>query len=173
MRYPVLVGLMGCGKSSIGRRVAAELQCSLLDLDSQIVAQEGRTIPEIFAADGEEYFRDLESEVLRAALEKRAVIATGGGVVLREANRQLLKRYSPVIWLKAPPKFLARRIAGDSNRPLIAQGDTLQHLQQLAKTRHPLYRECADYVIARGEMKKRQVLAAIMEILAASDPTVS
>ncbi|MDX8413666.1 MAG: shikimate kinase, partial [Mariprofundales bacterium] len=91
MRYPVLVGLMGCGKSSIGRRLAKAMACSLIDLDDTIVAQAGCSIPEIFATHGEGYFRDLETAVLRDALKQPAVIATGGGIVLRKENRALLQ----------------------------------------------------------------------------------
>jgi len=165
MRYPLLIGLMGCGKSSVGRRLAAELRCQLIDLDSAIVAQAGCSIPQIFAAHGEAYFRDLESAALRDALKKPAVIATGGGIVMREENRALLQAHPLVIWLKASPKFLAGRIDGDSNRPLIAGGNTLKRLEDLAAVRHPLYRACADHVVARGKMKKRAVVASILSLI--------
>ncbi len=165
MRYPVLIGLMGCGKSSIGRRLAAALGCGLVDLDDAIVQRAGMSIPELFAAFGEAHFRDLETAMLEEALNQEAIIATGGGVVLRERNRALLKGHPPVIWLKASPEFLANRIDGDRNRPLIAGGDTLERLRQLAAERYPLYEACADHVIARDSMKKKQVVAAIRALL--------
>ena len=165
MRYPVLIGLMGCGKSSIGRRLAAALGCGLVDLDDAIVQRAGMSIPELFAAFGEAHFRDLETAMLEEALNQKAIIATGGGVVLRERNRALLKGHPPVIWLKASPEFLANRIDGDRNRPLIAGGDTLERLRQLAAERYPLYAACADHVIARDSMKKKQVVAAIRALL--------
>jgi len=162
---PVLIGLMGSGKSSVGRRLAAHLEIPLIDLDEYIVEKVGKTIPEIFTGLGEEAFRDMESSALREVLGKPAVIATGGGAILREENRALLKEHPPVIWLKASPEFLARRIDGDSNRPLIAEGETLKKLQALAEVRYPLYESCADYIVPRGEMKKRIVLDSILRFL--------
>ncbi|MDX8414403.1 MAG: shikimate kinase, partial [Mariprofundales bacterium] len=120
---------------------------------------------EIFATHGEGYFRDLETAVLRDALKQPAVIATGGGIVLRKENRALLQAHTPVIWLKASPKFLAGRIAGDSNRPLIAGGDPLPMLKRLAKERYPLYKVCANHVVARGKMKKCGVVKSILAML--------
>ena len=162
---PVLIGLMGSGKSSIGRRLAKTLKLKLIDLDDYIVAQAGMSIPDIFAERGEDGFRDMETAALRAVLGRSAVIASGGGVVMREENRALLKEHTPVIWLKASPEFLAERIDGDSNRPLIAEGDTLSRLQQLAELRYPLYEECADFTLPRGDMNKPDALAAILKFL--------
>ncbi|MDX8405829.1 MAG: shikimate kinase [Mariprofundus sp.] len=164
---PVLIGLMGSGKSSIGRRLAAALKTELIDLDDYIVQQAGMTIPEIFATQGEDAFRDMETTALRSVLGKKAVIASGGGIVMRKENRKLLKGHPPVIWLKASPEFLAERIDGDSNRPLIADGDTLARLQALAAMRYPLYQKCADFTLPRGDMKKKEALASILNFLAA------
>jgi len=162
---PILVGLMGSGKSSIGRRLARKLALPLIDLDDYIVEQAGRTIPQIFEQDGEVAFRELETAALREVAGKPAVIATGGGAVMSEINREILKKHPPVIWLKASPEFLADRIDGDANRPLIAAGDTLNRLRALAEVRYPLYEECADYVLPRGDMKKREALRSILTFL--------
>jgi len=162
---PILVGLMGCGKSSIGRRLAIHLNLPLLDLDDYIVEQAGRSIPEIFEQDGERAFRHMETNALRDVIDKQAVIATGGGIVMAEENRHLLAAHPPVIWLKASPEFLADRIAGDSNRPLIAAGDTLKKLQELAAMRDPLYEQCADFILPRGDMKKPEALQTIINFL--------
>jgi len=162
---PVLVGLMGAGKSSIGRRLARCLKLPLIDLDDYIVAKDGRSIPHIFEQDGEVFFRKLETAALAEVLGQDAVIATGGGIVMAEENRVLLNAHPPVIWLKASPEFLAARIDGDSNRPLIASGDTLKNLQALAEVRYPLYEQCADYVLPRGDMKKPEALNAILVFL--------
>jgi len=151
---PILIGLMGSGKSSIGRRLAVCLSLPLIDLDDYIVQKAGRSIPLIFEQDGESFFRQLESQALQEVLGNDAVIATGGGIVMAEKNRGLLKQHPPVIWLKASPDFLAERIDGDSNRPLIAAGETLKNLQALAELRYPLYEQCADYTLPRGDMKK-------------------
>ncbi len=163
---PILIGLMGSGKSSIGRRLARHLQLPLIDLDEYIVEKAGRSIPEIFERDGEPAFRQMETAALREVLGQHAVIATGGGIVMAEENRKLLASHPPVIWLKASPEFLADRIDGDSNRPLIAAGDTLKKLQALAAIRYPLYEQCADFILPRGDMKKPQALQTIIEYLA-------
>jgi len=162
---PLLIGLMGCGKSSIGRRLAKRLVMPLIDLDELIIERAGNSIPDIFEQFGEDYFRYMESKILHEIIGKQAIIATGGGVVLREANRNLLKAHPPVIWLKAAPEFLAERITGDANRPLIANQDALQKLTALATERHPLYAACADLVIARDDMNKDDIATLIIDFL--------
>lgn len=162
---PVLIGLMGCGKSSIGRRLSKRLEMPLIDLDEVVVERAGMSIPDIFTQYGEDAFRDMESEALAEHIGRRAVLASGGGVVLREANRRLLKGHPPVIWLKASPEFLAKRIAGDPNRPLLANQDALQKLTVLAAERYPLYEECADLVIERHHMEKDEITDRIVKYL--------
>jgi len=162
---PILVGLMGSGKSSIGRRLSKRLMLPLIDLDDYIMDKAGCSIPQIFEQDGEAVFRQMETDALREVVGRPAVIATGGGAVLSETNRRILKEHPPVIWLKASPEFLADRIDGDSNRPLIAAGDTLNRLRELAEIRYPLYEECADFVLPRGDMKKPEALRSIMDFL--------
>ncbi len=161
----VLIGLMGSGKSSIGRRLATRLELPLIDLDEYIVKETGLGIPEIFSRHGECEFRRLEHKALSKAIRRRAVIATGGGVVLSAENRVLLKQHPPVIWLKAEPEFLARRIEGDTNRPLVAAGDALEKLRELARVRHPLYAECANFILPRDQLKKDQATRMIVEHL--------
>lgn len=163
---PVLVGLMGAGKSSIGRHLARFLHVPLIDLDDYIVEKAGCSIPEIFEKYGETWFRQMEGEALKEVIGQRAVIATGGGVVMAPENLDVLKQHPPVIWLKASPEFLAARIDGDSNRPLIAEGDTLNRLRDLAAIRYPLYEACADLVIPREYMRKKEVMRVILRFLA-------
>jgi len=162
----ILIGLMGSGKSSIGRRLAAHLNLPLIDLDNTIVAKSGLSIPEIFTQQGETEFRKLETEILREAIAQHAVIATGGGVILSKENRTLLKGKAPVVWLRASPEFLAKRIEGDTNRPLIASGNTLEKLRELSDIRNPLYEECADFCLPRNEMDKQQAMEVIVRFLA-------
>ncbi|MDQ6966014.1 MAG: shikimate kinase [Mariprofundaceae bacterium] len=165
LEHPILIGLMGCGKSSIGRRLSKELKMPFIDLDDVIVEQAGMSIPEIFARHGEDYFRDLESVALANYIGQRVILASGGGVVMREINRKVLKSHPPVIWLKAPPEFIAARIAGDPNRPLIAGQDALRRLTELAAIRYPLYKECADLVIDREIMDKDLITEQIIKYL--------
>ncbi|RMH60341.1 MAG: shikimate kinase [Zetaproteobacteria bacterium] len=164
-----MIGLMGAGKSSVGRALAAALGLPFLDLDAYIVAQQGCTIPEIFAARGEQGFRAIESAALQAVLGRRCVLATGGGIVLQARNRALLRAHPPVIWLRAHPAVLATRIAGDANRPLIAGGDALARLTELAAERDPLYAQCADLVVDVDALDVRQVVRRILTLLARND----
>jgi len=165
LSHPVLIGLMGCGKSSIGRRLSRKLKMPLVDLDDVIVEEAGTSIPDIFAQDGENHFRDLESGALANHIGRRVILASGGGVVLRKINRKLLKSHPPVIWLKASPEFIAGRIAGDPNRPLLANQDALIRLTELAAERYPLYLECADLVIERESMDKDEITEHIIKYL--------
>jgi len=163
--FPVLLGLMGSGKTSIGKLLSKELGLPFIDLDHYIVDKAGKTIPEIFAEQGEEGFRDIESEALREVIGKPVVLSTGGGAVMREENRVLLEAHAPVIWLKSSLEFLAGRIEGDKNRPMIADRDALKTLQELAEIRYPFYTQCADYVLHRGAMNKAASLHAILQYL--------
>ena len=142
MKNLVLIGLPGCGKSTVGRRLAAELGLSFLDCDAEIEGKTGKKVEEIFAKMEEKFFRDQESEVLAQALSKPGkVIATGGGIVLRKENRDLLK--------KATVVFLDREIKNImstcdmAGRPLMKT----KTLEELARERRELYLSCADYVV--------------------------
>jgi shikimate kinase len=144
----VLVGMMATGKTTVGRAVAERLGRPFLDSDDLIERRTGRTVREIFESDGEQAFRALESQVLREALsgDAPAVIAAAGGAVLDAENRRWLKRNGTVVWLRAEPSVLARRIGADDHRPLLAV-DPDATLRRLHAERLPLYREVADVVV--------------------------
>ena len=124
VRHAALVGMMGAGKTAVGRALAKLVDLPFVDCDSRISAAEGRSIPQIFRDDGEEGFRRLESEMLSALLAGSAptVIATGGGVVLAEQNRSLLRSRAVVCWLAAKPSSLAARVRAGRGRPLLSGG---------------------------------------------------
>jgi shikimate kinase len=150
----LLIGYRGSGKTSVGRKLADRLWYSFLDTDEMIVARAGKTIREIFEQDGEGAFRDLESQVLVECLGKEDhVISLGGGAVLREVNREAIKRIGcRVIYLKADPKVLFERIQRDTgtaaNRPALTKlGGSIDEVEQLVAQREPLYRE-----VATGEL---------------------
>lgn len=148
-RHLALVGLPGTGKSTIGRVVARRLSLQLVDLDALIAQRQGRSIPELFAADGEAGFRALETDALRDALGRTdpVLLACGGGVVLAEENRSLLAERALTLWLTAPLDVLADRLRrSPTGRPLL-KGDMPTRLAALAAEREPLYRELADLVI--------------------------
>lgn len=147
----VLVGMMGTGKTTVGRDVAAALGRAFVDVDAEVEAEAGRTVPAIFAAGGEPAFRRLEEEALARVLagSDPAVVATGGGAVLEPGNRRALAPHL-VVWLRARPETLAGRLAGDGGRPLLADGgdvDLLDRLRALAAERADLYAEVADHVV--------------------------
>jgi shikimate kinase len=172
-RHVVLVGPMGVGKTTVGRRLARELQRPFADADEQLELRAGRTIPAIFRDDGEEAFRRLESEVLADLLgcAHALVLAAGGGVVMRTENRALLGRRAFVVWLRASAGFLAAR-ADPTHRPLLAgDADPAAALQRLIAIRAPLYEEVADAVVdvepfhAAAEKPKRALARHIAEVV--------
>ncbi|MCK8486093.1 shikimate kinase [Paenibacillus sp. MBLB2552] len=119
----VLIGMMGTGKSTVGALLAAETGLTLVDLDQRIVQEAGRTIPDIFAAEGEAYFRELESALLRGTLQERGIVlATGGGAVLREENRLVMREGGLVVALQATAEEIIARVGEDPGRPLLAGG---------------------------------------------------
>jgi shikimate kinase len=172
-RTIALVGLMGVGKSSVGRRLASALGLPFRDADTEVEAAAGRTIPEIFAEMGEAAFRDGERRVITRLLEGPPhVLATGGGAFMNAETRALIKARAVSVWLKADLDVLARRVGRKDNRPLIAGKDPLEVLQAQAEARYPFYAE-ADITVETGDaahhVTVNQVLQALTEHL--SEPT--
>ena len=158
----VLVGARGSGKTSVGKRVAKELGLPFFDTDRLVTDTDGRTIPEIFSADGEERFRELEVAALVAALASGpAVVATGGGIVLRPENRARLCGAGLVVWLTAPAGVLHARIAGDENRPALTALGPLEEITELLARREPLYREVADSICDTGRTRFDDLIDAL------------
>jgi shikimate kinase len=146
-----LIGMPGCGKSTVGRHVSRHLGLALVDSDHEIEHRIGCSIRDYFANCGEGAFRDRETEVLDEITRGGpAVIATGGGSVLREPNRRLLRERCAVVYLRSTPEELARRLRHDVKRPLLQGGDPLRRLRDLHRDRDPLYRQTAHYVIETG-----------------------
>jgi len=157
-----LVGMPGSGKSTVGRELAGRLGVPFVDLDVEIERRDGRSITEIFEADGEAGFRALEAkELLDASTHDPAVIACGGGVVLEPANRITLRNTGTCVFLDVPLDVLAARVRPDADRPLIrAAGD----LERILAEREPLYREFAAHVVD-GAGDPGEVADAIVEEL--------
>jgi shikimate kinase len=154
-----LIGLPGSGKSTIGRHVAKVWKMDFVDTDHVIEQRLGCSIKTFFEAQGEAAFRDIETEVLRDLLDAStpAVLSTGGGVVLREANRRALHAQSSVFYLQSLPEDIARRLRSDTTRPLMQGDDPLKRLRQLLQVRSPLYLETAHYVIDAAWKNTSQV----------------
>lgn len=141
-RGVVLVGLMGAGKTTVGRLVAARLGLPFIDLDARIEAEAGRPIPEIFAGEGEAAFRDRESAAIRAlAGEPPAVVATGGGAPIRDDNWTILRSLGLTVWLDLDPAHAAERAARQGGRPLLADVDPVARMQALHTARAGRYAE--------------------------------
>jgi len=145
-----LVGLPGSGKSTVGRQLARRLQLPFSDSDQVIEQRIGCPIREYFEREGETSFRDIEEQVLDELTQQSGVLSTGGGAVLRDANRQHLHTRGKVVYLKSTPEELMRRLRHDTQRPLLQVGDPLQRLRELYAVRDPLYREAAHFVIDTG-----------------------
>ncbi len=149
-----LVGLPGSGKSTVGRQLARRLNLSFIDSDHAIEERLGCSIREFFEVEGEERFRDIETQVIQKLLqEKYGVISTGGGSVLRPLNRQELHSKAKVFYLRASPEEVFRRLKHDQNRPLLQVADPLTRLKDIYSIRDPLYRETAHHVVETGRPK--------------------
>ena len=163
-----LVGMMGAGKTTVGRTLARRLKLRFVDSDHEIEARCGVKIPVIFEIEGEAGFRSREAQALaELTLLGGIVLATGGGAVLREESRRLLAARGIVIYLRATPEHLFERVRQDRNRPLLATGDPLARLRQLYRERDPLYREVADLVIDTGRQSVQVLARALLERLGA------
>jgi shikimate kinase len=163
-----LVGMMGAGKTTVARLLAGRLNRTFIDSDIELEARCGVKVPVIFEIEGEDGFRNREAAVLDELTSRTGVIlATGGGAVLREENRQRLAARGVVIYLRAQPHDLYMRTRHDKNRPLLATPDPQKRLEELFSQRDPLYREVADLVIDTGrqgvQILVKQILATLAE----------
>jgi shikimate kinase len=165
-RTIVLVGMMGAGKSSIGRRLANELNLPFVDADTEIEAAAGMSIPEIFEVHGEPYFRSGEARVIARLLESGPqVMASGGGAFISPQTRALIQARGLSVWLKADLDVLLRRIKRRSDRPLLKTDDPERTLQRLMDERYPVYAE-ADVTICSRDVSHEAIVADIVAALA-------
>jgi len=162
-----LVGLMGAGKTTIGRLLARRLDMTFIDSDHEIEARTGATIPWIFEIEGEASFRRREADVIRELTAGSGIVlATGGGAVLDPASRALLAERGTVIYLRASVSSILQRTAHDKNRPLLQTADPRRKLEDLTAQREPLYREIADMVIDTGRPNVQSMVQTILDQLA-------
>jgi shikimate kinase len=164
-RCIVLIGPMGSGKSSVARELAARTGWRWIDTDRLAVQQAGRSIPEIFATHGEEFFRDLESAAVRTLAGLRpAIVATGGGVVVRAENSTLLRSLGCVAWLTASEDVLFTRISRTRKRPLLETADPRATMRALLTARDPLYAACAHMKIDTSSLSHAEVADAVLAL---------
>ncbi len=164
-RSIVLVGLMGCGKSAIGRRLAAKLALPFVDADEEIEKAAGKSIEDIFTDHGEPYFREGERKVLLRLLRSGPqVLATGGGAFMNEETRGAIAEHGISVWLRAELPLLVRRVGKRGNRPLLKGGDPEAVLQNLMTTRYPVYAQ-ADLTVESRDVPHEVIVAEIVERL--------
>lgn len=162
----VLVGMMGAGKTTVGRELAKRLGRRFVDTDHEIVARTGVAIPVIFDVEGEDGFRKRETQVIdELTAVGGTVLATGGGAVLRPENRALLRTRCTVVYLDVPPQTLWERTRHDKNRPLLQVEDPRGRIEALYRERDPFYREVAHVVVSGGRGSAKSMLRKIEKAL--------
>ncbi len=161
-----LIGYRGTGKSTVGRLLATRMGWEFVDADALLEARAGKSIKQIFADDGEPAFRDLESLILGELCgRERLVVGTGGGIVMREENRNLLRDSGMAVWLTADAETIAQRLHADATtaerRPNLMTGG-LSEIEQLLRVREPIYRQCADLEIDARQRSPEAIAEAIL-----------
>jgi shikimate kinase len=164
-RSVVMVGIMGCGKSAIGRRLATRLALPFRDADDEIEAAAGKTIPEIFADHGESYFREGERKVIERLLRNGPqVLATGGGAYMNATTRANIRNFGISVWLRAELPVLMRRVMRRDNRPLLKSPDPEGTMRNLMQQRYPVYKE-ADIVVDSRDVAHETIVDEIVKAL--------
>ena len=166
-RNIILIGYMGSGKSTVGRKAAKAVEYNFLDTDALIEKEEGMTISKLFEEKGEPYFREKETETIRKLIAepKGNIIATGGGLPMKEGNAELLKELGTVIYLKAETDTLMKRLSGDNARPLLKNGDLREKIETMLAIRGPVYEACADLVLQTDNMSFYEIICQIEKLL--------
>ncbi len=162
----VLIGFMGSGKSTVGRELHQRLGYPLVDMDHVIEQRAGKPITAIFAEDGEEIFRDMETRLLEEMTDPdatRRIISTGGGVVGRERNRDLLRHLGYVVWLHAPVAVILDRTARNRERPLLQTDDPAARIAALMEVREPFYQEAAHLKVETAGLDGGELATGILE----------
>ena len=166
-----LVGMMGAGKTTVGRALAHRMKREFVDTDRVIVDRTGVAVATVFEIEGEEGFRRRESAVLRDVCEHDGrVVATGGGIVLAAENRRVMREAGTVVYLRARLESLWERTRHDSSRPLLATPDPKGRLAELLEEREPLYRECAHIVVDSGPQSASTLVGRVLAALRAHEP---
>ncbi len=166
MKRIVLMGFMGAGKTAVGRRLARRLSCEFIDTDERIEKEQGRKISDIFSESGEQTFRDMETELLeRLKNEKNEfVLSIGGGMPVREENRELLREIGRVIYLKTSKEEIIRRVSGDKKRPLLQGGGLEEKVTSLMNAREDIYLKTAHEKVVTDKKKINDIVEEILQM---------
>lgn len=162
----VLIGFMGSGKTTLGKWIAREHGYTFLDTDDMIEEEQQRSINDIFAKEGEEYFRDLETDMIRSLADRddKVVISVGGGLPVREVNRELMRHVGKVVYLRTTVDELEKRLKGDTKRPLLAGGNVREKIISLMDKREALYLDAADVVVDTTGKRFEQIYDIIKSV---------
>ena len=163
----VLIGFMGCGKTSVGVKLSYRMRMSVVDTDKLIEQQEKRSVSKIFADEGEQYFRVLETKLLEALSERpyKYIYSVGGGTPVKAENRELLKKIGTVIYLRIRPESVCERLKNDNTRPLLQCENPLQRIQHMLEERGPKYEAASDFIIEVDGKDIAQLVNEIVEKL--------
>lgn len=165
MKHVILIGFMGAGKTSVGKRLASHLQLKFTDTDDLIVQEQNMPVSQIFEQYGEPYFRELETKMLRKLLlsKRRMVISVGGGLPMTEKNQPILKELGRVVYLQASVETLMERLKRDTSRPLLQGGDLRRKITELMSARESTYKKVADICIHTDEKTFSEIVLEISE----------
>jgi shikimate kinase len=156
-----LIGFMGAGKTTVGMGLAEKLRYSFYDSDQTVVEMTGKSIPQLFDEVGEKGFRDLEQKALQSLPNENCIIATGGGMILRETNREYMNENGTVIWLDASPAEIMRRLENDSSRPLLTSNKNEQ-IEQLYQKRMDLYKQASEFQVRTDGKTATDIIEEIL-----------
>ena len=159
----ILIGFMGCGKSSVGIRLSYQLRRTMIDTDKWIEQRQKKTISQIFQESGEEAFRQMETECLKELIRTadRQIISVGGGLPMREENHELLKELGRVFYLKVTPVTVYERVKNDTTRPLLQVEDPMERIRTLMEKRAPVYEACADVILEASDLTLEEITEKI------------
>ena len=161
----ILIGFMGCGKTSVGIRLSYAMKQTMIDTDKWIENRQKMTISEIFANYGEEAFRKMEKQCLAELIAKEngQIISTGGGLPVREENHALLKELGRVYYLKVSPEIVYERLKNDTTRPLLQTDNPKEKIRELLSYREPFYEKCADVIIEVSDLSFEEIIEQIIK----------
>lgn len=165
--HVIMTGFMGAGKTTVGKALARKQQIPFLDTDQLIEKKAGMTISRIFETQGEEAFRKMETSVLEDLLKRddRTVISVGGGLPLRDENRELLWKLGMVVYLQVKPETVLERLKGDNTRPMLQGGEAGERVRSLLAYRTPLYQKAANLVVDVDDKTVSKIAEEIIELL--------
>lgn len=163
MKNIFLIGFMGSGKSTIAKILSEKLGVTQVEMDEMIVQEQGMPITDIFAKYGEEHFRDVETDLVRRLQEREGVVVScGGGAVLREENRSMMKAAGAIVLLTAKPETILERVKHSTNRPVLNGHMNVEYITELMEKRRACYEEAADFVVATDDKSREEICEEIL-----------